>query len=259
MHKARAVLLGLIVLVAGTTAANALVATLAASKDNSIFQEFPTRSDGAGPEFYAGNTAVGNQRRALIAFNTASIPPGSMILSVDLALTVTGIPRSPAPASEVVELHRLLADWGEAGSSGDGQGDAAQTGDATWNDRFFMTDTWATAGGDFSPTASGQQTIGGTGVYHWISTPGMRSDVQGWVNNPSSNFGWLLLGDESINKTARAFASRTPDEAGDEPVLTITFVPPPGAPTLSTGGIIGLAIALAFVGTNRLRHRAATV
>jgi hypothetical protein len=264
MGKARRVLWSLTVLLLGVVpAAASVVVTLPASKDNAIFQDLPNNSDGAGPEVYAGNNAAGNHRRGLMAFNTTSIPPGSTIVSVDLALTVTGIPGSPAPAAEAVELHRLLADWGEGsviGGGGGGQGGPANVGDATWSDSFFTTTAWGVAGGTFAAGASAVQTIGGLGVYHWGSTAGMQSDVQAWVNNPSSNFGWLLHGDETINKTARAFASRTPDLPGDAPVLTVTYIVPGAVPVLSvpllsTPALLGLMALLALGGLFRIARR----
>ncbi len=235
------------VLVLGGTVASAEVISLPAAKDNAIFEELPNNSDGAGPELYAGNTAAGNHRRGLIFFDLRAIAPGSTILGVDLAMTVTGIPQPPAAPSVPVELHRLLADWGEAGSSGSGQGAPAQPNDVTWLDRFFPIDPWATAGADFSAPPSAVQVISGLGRYDWAS-PAMVADVQAWVNNPSVNFGWLLLGDESIAKTARAFASRTPESLPDAPVLTVRFIPAASAPLLSQMALAGLVLVLALVG-----------
>lgn len=88
----------------------------------------------------------------------------------------------------------------------------------------------------------------------------MQSDVQAWVNNPSSNFGWLLHGDETINKTARAFASRTPDLPGDAPVLTVTYIVPGAVPVLSvpllsTPALLGLMALLALGGLFRIARR----
>ena len=45
--------------------------------------------------------------------------------------------------------------------------------------------------------------VGTVGFYTWGSTAQMISDVQGWKNNPSVNYGWLLLGDESASATAK--------------------------------------------------------
>ena len=49
----------------------------------------------------------------------------------------------------------------------------------------------------------------------------MVADVQGWLDNPASNFGWLMLGDESTNLTAKRFDTR---ESTSPPVLAITYI-----------------------------------
>ena len=46
----------------------------------------------------------------------------------------------------------------------------------------------------------------------------MRADVQSWLDDPASNFGWLVLGDESEIPTAKRFDTR---ESASPPVLTI--------------------------------------
>ena len=35
----------------------------------------------------------------------------------------------------------------------------------------------------------------------------MLADVQKWLDDPSSNFGWLLLGDETKSRTTKRFDS----------------------------------------------------
>ena len=53
-------------------------------------------------------------RRGVLAFDIAgSIPPGSMITAVSLSINMS---RSPTDTAYVVELHKLLADWGEGTS-----------------------------------------------------------------------------------------------------------------------------------------------
>jgi hypothetical protein len=123
-----------------------------------------------------------------------------------------------------VELHKLLADWGEGTSHapmGEGDGAPATPNDATWRHRFFDTIFWTTQGGDFSATVSASQSVGGIGQYTWSSAQ-MIADVQSWVNNPASNFGWLVLGDESTAATAKRFDTR---ESASPPVLTIQYAP----------------------------------
>ena len=120
---------------------------------------------------------------------------------------------------QTITLHRANADWGEAGSSGSGQGDVAQPGDATWLFRSFNTLSWATAGGDYAASASASQSVTDTGTPEW-SGAGMVADVQFWLDNAASNFGWLILGDESTTSTARKFTSR---EGFNPPRLTVDY------------------------------------
>ena len=48
----------------------------------------------------------------------------------------------------------------------------------------------------------------------------MVADVQSWLDNPASNFGWLVLGDETAIATAKRFDTR---ESASPPILTIEF------------------------------------
>jgi hypothetical protein len=194
------------------------------SKDNTLYQYDPEEGDhsnGAGFHFFAGENAMGEIRRGVLAFDiAAAIPPGSTIIAVTLSLNMS---MTPAGA-ETIELHKLLADWGEGTSHapmGEGDGAPATTNDATWRHRFFDTIFWTTEGGDFSTTVSASQSVGGVGQYMWSSSQ-MVADVQSWLDNPGSNFGWLVLGDESTGATAKRFDTR---ESASPPVLTIEFTP----------------------------------
>jgi hypothetical protein len=53
----------------------------------------------------------------------------------------------------------------------------------------------------------------------------MVGDVQTWVANPSSNFGWMLLcDDEGSIFTARRFGSR--EDTNNAPVLQLDYIAP---------------------------------
>ena len=88
---------------------------------------------------------MGDIRRGVLAFDIAgSVPPGSTITSVSLTLNMS---RTPLVHARTVELHRLLADWGEGSSehaANEGQGAPATTNDATWRHRFYNTIFWTT-------------------------------------------------------------------------------------------------------------------
>ena len=55
----------------------------------------------------------------------------------------------------------------------------------------------------------------------------MAADVQGWLDNPSANFGWLLQGNESQGGTAKRFDSRENPTPSNRPTLVVQFTPPP--------------------------------
>jgi hypothetical protein len=200
-------------------------------KDNTLYQYDPAEGDhsnGLGNHFFAGETAMGELRRGVLTFDIAgSIPAGSTILGVTLSLNMS---RTGLETPQTVELHKLLADWGEGTSVApgeEGDGAPATTNDATWRHRFFDTIFWTTEGGDFSGTVSASQSVGPIGVYTWSSSQ-MRTDVQSWLDDPASNFGWLVLGDESEILTAKRFDTR---ESASPPVLTIQYRPAGPRPT----------------------------
>lgn len=140
-------------------AANAHAATvvIVADRDNTLFSESGSFSNGGGQFAFAGETANTTERRALFHFPLTAIPARSTISQATLTLHVS----QAGVALGNMEAHRLTADWGEGTSdsgggtmSGGGQGVAATPGDATWTYRFFQTQPWTNAGGDFATAAA---------------------------------------------------------------------------------------------------------
>ncbi|MEO8210158.1 MAG: hypothetical protein ABI840_06325, partial [bacterium] len=81
-------------------------------------------------------------------------------------------------------------------------------------------------GGNFSNTISASIPVGGNGFYTWGSTSQMVADAQNWVSDPTSNSGWLLLGDESSATTAKRFDTRQNDTINHRPFLTVIYTTP---------------------------------
>jgi hypothetical protein len=215
----------------GPSLAVAQLANINPIKDNTLYQYVPAdgdRSNALGIHFFTGETADGELRRGVLAFDIAgNVPAGSTILGVTLSMNMS---RTPFDTARIVELHKLLADWGEGTSDAnneEGMGAPATTNDATWRHRFFDTIFWTTEGGDFSATVSASQSVGPIGVYTWSALQ-MVADVQSWLDNPAANFGWLVLGDESAIATAKRFDTR---ESANPPVLTIIYRPAGPRPT----------------------------
>ncbi|MEC9374087.1 MAG: DNRLRE domain-containing protein [Planctomycetota bacterium] len=176
-------------------------------------------ANGMGQYLFAGNTNIGFARRALVAFDVAgSVPPGATIDSVSLTMRLS---RTRA-GGETISLHRVTTDWNEGPTDPGGQegtGDFPEEGDVTWLHTFYNTEFWTNPGGDFVAAASGSATVAGLGSYTWMS-PGMVADVQAWLDDPASNFGWMVIGDEGSLQTAKRFDSRHAGEA-TRPMLVI--------------------------------------
>ncbi len=209
-------------------------------KDNTLYQHVNgALSNGAGHSIFTGQTATGSIRRAVLAFDIAgSVPAGSRIVQVALTLHMTRTISGP----KNTRLHALLADWGEGTSNAsfeEGAGAPSAPGDATWQHTFFSGSFWTTDGGDFAATPSASKMVAFFGSYTWTS-PGMVSDVQAWLDAPATNFGWIVIGDEVLNGSAKRFGSRE-GPAVLRPELSIIYDPPEGACCFLDGSCIELS------------------
>jgi hypothetical protein len=165
-------------------------------------------------------------RRALLEFDVESvIPAGSQITAVRLVLNMNRTIAGPTDMT----LHLVTQEWGQGTSTpsggGGGSGGPAATDDATWLHTFFNTATWTTPGGDFVAGASATNTVDQSGVYTWASTAQLVADVQGWIDTPGSNHGWILIGDESASPTAKRFGSNEAIAGQARPRLTVDYTP----------------------------------
>lgn len=204
-------------------------------KDNTLYENATgSISNGSGDHFFVGLTNLNSKRRGLIKFDIASnVPAGSTILEATLTLTMD---LTNSGASNV-ELHALSADWGEAASVASGSGGSgapAQANDATWLHNFFNQSFWNTAGGDFNASVSATASVNGTGAYNWTS-PQLIADVQKWLDSPALNFGWCLLGNETVKQSAMRFASKEIALATSRPKLTVVYTGPVGIHEVNAG------------------------
>ena len=211
---------------------------LGASKDSTLINHSAgSVSNGtgtliAGQTFARGPGAI----RALLAFDVAaSIPQGSTITGAELTLTV--LQAGAGSDNDSYALHPLEQDWGEGTSfATTGQGAPSTTGDVTWIHPFFNNSFWTNPGGDFRALSSATEKVGDSGPVTWQSTSGLVADVQAWLDDPHSDFGWILIGAESRFGSARQFASR--ESNSNTPLLTITFTSVPEPSSLL---LLGLA------------------
>lgn len=241
-------------------AARADVIDLGANHDTTLFQNNVNNAAGGGPGIFAGTNGAVSPRRGLISFDLSSIPAGATITDVQLTLTVGQIAGSGGSGgmnTETIGLFAITRPWGEgtaeAGATsigGTGQGAAAGVGDATWNQSAFSITSWTNPGGDFVSTASASLTLNNAAPglsFTWLSTSQLVADVQGWLNNPSTNDGWELINaDEHDGTTFDAFYSREAAEAGatagELPSLQVTYtVPEPASSALGAVALMATA------------------
>jgi hypothetical protein len=206
-------------------AAGAEVVSLEPVRDNTLCEDgFGALSNGSGRHLFAGRTGLSDsRRRGLLAFDVAgNVPQGSVVTSVKLTLHMSRTLAAP----HTVELRKVSSDWGEGASDAaleEGGCTASAAGDATWIHTFFDTSFWGAAGGDFSGVASASRAVGTVGSYEWGSTAQMVADVQGWLDSPADNFGWVLLGNEATPSTTKRFDSRDHPDPSVRPILTVTY------------------------------------
>ncbi len=227
----------------GPPDAHAATVILPVMADTFIISSAPDNNAGGNTLLNLGTDGQGGVRRGLLRFDLSAIPAGATVTSAVLRLTVVRIPFG-GPMNSNFKLYRLLADW-SGGTQAGNSGAPAAEGEVTWNSRLHGTGGWTVPGAasDAESTASASQFVNSiSGVtYEWAGA-GVARDVQDWMNEPGSNFGWLLRSDnEESRRTARAFAAL--ESGNNSGTLEISYtvrtnLPPTVAITNPTNGAV---------------------
>lgn len=262
----------------GIHGASGATVSLQPIKDNTLYEfdpadpDSPLNSNGAGDMFSAGRTrSRALLRRGLLQFDLTTIPAGAVVVPGTVALTLEVVDsprRDTSGEARDFWLVPLEQEWGEgssaanAGVSGSGSGAAATPGDATWlhtsydpnlhdprmpdlADPGYWSQTGVLGNSPVDPTAYGDP-AGSVPAAPYLgpvtfASMTMESDLRRWLADPTSNFGWLVLGDERIAgedvSSARGFASR---EHATPPTLSfeVTIVPEPSSVTIVLVGLV---------------------
>jgi len=227
MHCIRVCFTTLCLIAVWGAASSADTVTLSAIKDNTIYADPDTvLSNGAGHHMFAGKPGIRFLRRALVQFPVAgNIPPGSTIHSTVLTLHMSRALVGTSPQM----AWRVLAPWGEGTSHAlgeEGMGAPATLGDVTWFYAIYPSVEWSNQGGDVVFAESATTMVTDIGYYSW-SGIGIVNDVQRWVDDPFSNYGWMIFGDETAEKkSARRWDTREHPDAAVRPKLVVTYTPP---------------------------------
>jgi hypothetical protein len=192
------------------------LANLPSTGDDTLFQGDVNNSLG-DPGVFVGTDSNSSFKIGLMSFNLSAIPAGATITGATLDLYIgmvagsggNNVVNSGAPRT--ISLYDESQAWGastnEVASTafgGHGQGFAANTGDATWNEAEFPSTAWSsglpaniTASSVALATTSGIEGTDSAEV-QW-SSAALTAEVQGWVNTPASNNGLAILNADSQN------------------------------------------------------------
>lgn len=223
---------------------------LSSVADAGLFEHDPTNNLGGMAYVVAGTISQGFKSRALYKFDVAgSLPAGAAVTAATLTIS------APAQfgAGLNFQLHRVLQDWGEGTGAGmgSGQGAPANAGEVTWNARHHPDMLWNAPGGqagtDYLAAPSASTTMSSSNLV--FSSASMAADVQAWLANNGTNFGWLvIIADELTLRTASHLATR--ENTVNAPVLTVDYTVPaqPTPPNLFDLALVGNQIRFSFNG-----------
>lgn len=193
--------------------------TYAGTADTTLQEDLPAATAGAAASILLDRDAPagsGKSLDGLLRFDLGGVPPGSTVESVKLTVQVLN-----KTSGEGYALYAGRRAWSEA--------------QATWTSAASGS-AWASGGargasdrgetplGTLLPLAAGKYTV-------TLNSDGIAA-VQGWIDQPASNHGFVL--DASTNMDGVEFASAEAATASDRPQLVVTYAPP-----LAGGGLLG--------------------
>jgi ribosomal protein L35AE/L33A len=188
------------------------------ARDTKLMSQTPTTNFGTAPELELDGSP---DRSALLYWDLASIPPGSIVQSAGVTVNITN------SSGHTYEFYQLLRSWVES--------------EANWN-QYASGQNWQVAGADGSAdrgsTVLGILTGGGGLSTISLNAAGIAV-VQAWVNNPFSNRGFIIQ-DYLNASNGLDFSSRETGTPSNRPRLTVTYTTdggPPPPPSLSINDV----------------------
>jgi len=165
------------------------------------------RSDNATTNYGSANTIESDgtpDYAGLLKWDLTAIPPGSTVANVTLGVQVSNISDSS------YEIYGLKKTWNES--------------QVTWN-QAANGSNWQTPGAngnnDRSSSAFTSITAPSLGWYDLQLNAAGVAQVQSWIDNPSSNHGFIIL--DYTNTNGLDIYSSEHDTVNQRPLLTITY------------------------------------
>ncbi|GEM_PF-2001195 len=262
--KRASLIVGLGVLLCGSTSLVADQITLTAVADTSLWQRETNHNLGGAemlPVGTIGNDGNESKSHLLLKFDIAgNLPANAVIESATVKLHQL---RSPDTSiNRTFRAYRVLSSWGEGVKTyADPQAPLQSTqeatvGEATWIDRMFGIEgkAWISAGGgvdeDFGDDANFDffSQSGTDRDYEKSLLPAGLDTLNSWLSAPEQNFGWAIIVDnENLPFSARQIASRENANLEHRPQLTIVYsVPGPAQPEIQLINRTGDSVTIVY-------------
>ena len=159
----------------------ALSFTIPVDRDAWIDEFFFFNNYGVSPTL---QVEQGNNKRSLLYFNLPT-PTNQTWTRATLHIYL----EAGQGQSVNVDAHRVTANWEEGFFDG-------FLGTVNWTNSIGLS-FWSNLGGDFNPASMGTITTGSQG---WRSVDLDITTVLDWANNPSTNYGLILLADSNTSR-----------------------------------------------------------
>ena len=173
----------------------------ASGKDTYIKENFNNTNYGTDPKILVGTDSLGRNLRGLIEFDLSSIP-SSTVLSANLQVNLS---YSSSDSNITIKIYRLTSSWTESKT--------------TWTNSS-PSQLWSTVGGDYSEEVTSLQFSNVSGLYNFTIT----NLVRGWINGSYSNYGLMLVSNDSAVEDIKEIDSSDSDSASARPKITINYV-----------------------------------
>jgi len=165
---------------------------------------------GLSHKIRVGKKGANKRYRGIVSFNLSYLPPAAQVTNATLRLYV--FKTQDIGSGTIHSLHKVqqspVRDWEEY--------------EVSW-DKYKDYNDWTTGGGDFNSTITNSAILNSSseGTYVYFS---VTSDVQDFVSNLSTNFGWIIK-DLSESTNARVdYRSSEHNTQSQWPTLVVDYV-----------------------------------
>ena len=198
---------------------------ITASRDSYLDENNSTSNyGGSSNSSMSLNGNSGSRRKPILYFDLTSIGSASTITSASLQLTysssisssnASSSNKNPFPAS-IYKLSRLWTETGVTWSKTNGSTSWGSSGASNSSSDYSATDA-----GTFASSNWGVKSSGAT-----ATSSDITNMIQGWITNPTSNYGMVIAPASASSSYSVKFGSRDNSTSSYRPKLTVVYTTP---------------------------------